>query len=210
MSKYKILLCIIVCIAGLCPIVIRQRAATDSMNLSHHEKKEKEIIEILILGDLDISTTTYLLDEIQSFYGVRCYLAYGSIPNEVIVKSRGRYSADSLIEYLKRAKHNDASKILGIIDKDICTTANGISDWGIFGLGFCPGSACIISSVRLQGSKQRLLSVAIHELGHNYGLSHCSNRQCVMTGGDNIPTKIIMCESCKRRIAMITKKNFVL
>ncbi len=58
---------------------------------------------------------------------------------------------------------------------------------GIMGFGYLPGNACVISNYRLGKYPQtqiqlneKLLKVALHELGHNFGLPHCPDEQCIM------------------------------
>jgi archaemetzincin len=43
--------------------------------------------------------------------------------------------------------------VLGITDKDISSTKGVHADWGVMGLGFCPGSACVISSFRVKNKR---------------------------------------------------------
>ncbi len=77
--------------------------------------------------------------------------------------------------------------LLGIVDVDIY--AHGMNF--IFGEAQCPGRAAIISLYRLrpefygeQPNEQlfieRSIKEAMHEIGHAFGLVHCSNPLCVM------------------------------
>ena len=133
-----------------------------------------------------------------------------------------RYRADTLIEMLKGEKSNKFDHVLGLIAKDISTTKKDsdgnvlkpiyrYTDWGVFGLGYCPGPSCIVSTFRLNTSDSKLLmerlkKVCNHELGHNLGLPHCqSNDKCVMKdGAESIKTvdnvNLVLCNSCKSKI----------
>lgn len=121
-------------------------------------------------------------------------LAYNSI--------RRRYRADKLIAWMgAMAKPNEI--YLGITSKDISTTKGSYADWGIFGLSFQPGNACIASSYRLHQSnlEEELFKVGIHELGHSMGLSHCPNPSCYMrdaNGSNSTSQEREFCPTCKK------------
>ncbi|MFL5753076.1 MAG: matrixin family metalloprotease [Bacteroidia bacterium] len=91
---------------------------------------------------------------------------------------------------------------IGITSKDISTTKDQYKDWGVMGLGFCPGNSCIASTFRL-GKKEipiQLFKVAIHELGHTQGLNHCEVKTCFMRdaeGGNPTNEEKEFCPKCK-------------
>lgn len=107
-----------------------------------------------------------------------------------------RYRADSLIHFLNYIKNDAISRIIGITDWDISTSKkdkhgrvlkpeNRYMDWGILGLGQTPGTSCVISTFRIKHPSedlflQRLTKVAVHEVGHTFGLSHCKDTNCTM------------------------------
>ena len=129
-----------------------------------------------------------------------------------------RYRADSLLRFLERTRPDTLDAMIGVTAKDISTTkrdVNGMvkepastySDWGVFGLGYMPGTACVISSFRLDPGNglffSRLRKIAIHEIGHNRGLAHCDQARCVMQDAvESIATVDqafpVLCEKCKR------------
>jgi archaemetzincin len=102
-------------------------------------------------------------------------------PENAYYKPRNRYKADSLLTYLSCiAKRGEV--MVGLTGKDISTSKDEISDWGVMGLSYCPGKACIASTFRLNKKKlkEQFFKVAIHELGHTHGLDHCQNKTCLM------------------------------
>lgn len=127
-----------------------------------------------------------------------------------------RYKADTVLNYLKPLSDNSLRYVLGITGKDIATNKNGNPYWGIMGLGLCPGHCCIISDYRLhrypQTNKQlntRLLKVALHELGHNFGLPHCVDQSCLMVdaeGKDKIDGEKTFCGDCEKKLSKILEK----
>jgi len=122
-----------------------------------------------------------------------------NLPAAAFYKPRNRYRADSIIRLLSAvtAKNNVT---IGITAKDISTAKDTHEDWGIMGLGYCPGKACVISSYRLKKDKNNsLFKVAIHELGHTQGLPHCPVANCFMRdaeGGNPLDEETEFCKSC--------------
>ena len=124
-----------------------------------------------------------------------------SLPNLAFYKPRNRYRADSLINYLKQFGNAD-TVVIGLTTKDISTTKGNDSDWGVMGLGFHPGDACIVSTFRLSKKNltDQLYKVGIHELGHTQGLPHCTNKTCFMRdaeGENPLNEEKDFCSSCK-------------
>ena len=121
------------------------------------------------------------------------------LPTFTYYKPRNRYRADKLISYLSKT-NSENSYVIGFTNKDISTTKNNIKDWGVMGLGYCPGNACIVSTHRIKGDLNKLLKLSLHELGHNTGLPHCSDKHCYMAdaeGKDNLNKEAHFCNKCK-------------
>ena len=51
-------------------------------------------------------------------------------------------------------------------------------------MGLGTYNVCVVSTYRMGGSQERVVKVAIHEVGHCLKLPNCSNTFCVMTAGD--------------------------
>ena len=88
--------------------------------------------------------------------------------------------------FLSSNSDNTLTRIIGITAVDISTTNGSYSDWGVLGLAYLNGRAGVVSTHRIIDSETDVLSIArfrktiTHELGHTLGLSHCSDRHCVM------------------------------
>jgi archaemetzincin len=73
-----------------------------------------------------------------------------------------------------------------------------------------PGTSAVISTFRTRRKlgkvpvAERLARVAIHELGHTFGLPHCSTKGCLLSdaGGtvETIDEERFLCERCRTRI----------
>ncbi|MBO9699762.1 MAG: hypothetical protein J7604_06090 [Sporocytophaga sp.] len=186
--------------------------------------KDKGIrIGIQPFGNFDSKIIDTISTTIQRKYGFKTsILPTAPLPQEAFTNIKSpRYRADVLIKYLKENKADTLDYIIGLTDQDISVTKKDVfgnvkapkekyGDWGIFGLGYCPGSSSIISSFRLRNKYKKLFverikKVSIHELGHNLGLNHCENTLCVMQDAvESIRTtdkaKMDLCSNCKRKL----------
>ena len=128
------------------------------------------------------------------------------LPSLAFYPKRNRYRADSLIHFLDRMTL-DGQITIGLTSKDISTTKGDIPDWGVMGLGFCPGKACVVSAFRLSKGQmhEQLFKVALHELGHTEGLPHCPVRTCFMRdaeGRNPINEEKEFCPKCKAMLIL--------
>lgn len=125
-----------------------------------------------------------------------------SLPKTALNHNKNRYRADSILKYLTQI-NNTSTFLIGLTASDISTTKNGIQDWGVMGLGYCPGSVCVASSYRLKNTNkaEQLFKVAIHELGHTQGLPHCKEKTCFTrdaNGKNPTDEEKAFCEACKK------------
>ncbi len=130
-----------------------------------------------------------------------------NLPASAFYRPRQRYIADSLLIFLAKTNNKRYEKIIGVTVKDISTRKGEIVNWGILGLGSCPGEACVISSFRAGQHKvsaadfrRRMITLALHELGHTYGLEHCAIKTCLMKdaqGKMNLDDGDSYCNECR-------------
>jgi archaemetzincin len=198
------------------------------------EIDEETTVLIQPFDGMDSDLVDTVMVTFKQVYGVQVYTTNPiEIPLHSFVNIKSpRYRADSLIRYLRDtifpAQNEKVDYVVGLIDEDISTTkyanfkekeikepASKYTDWGIYGLGFCPGKSCIISTHRLaKGTTKenfimRLKKVSCHELGHNFGLPHCPNKECIMQDAaetiktiDNV--ELQLCEDCRKKIGLPT------
>lgn len=121
-----------------------------------------------------------------------------------------RYNADSILKYYRQRFQ---AIVVTSHDITIYDSAKK-ADWGIFGWGKKPGKICVISAYPARIGKDvsekillsRIRKVAIHEVGHNLGLKHCTKDiTCVMHAADKKASQVdkekeMFCENCKREL----------
>ncbi len=170
----------------------------DTIDVQPYEGMPKEISD-------------HFITELRKVYPNVKLLKTMLLPQRAYYKPRNRYRADTLIMLLRETTANKHVTI-GLTNKDISTTSGKFFDWGIMGLGFQPGNACVASTFRLSKSnlKEQFFKIAIHELGHTRGLPHCPDTTCIMTdanGKNNTENEKGFCKKCK---AVMESKGFKL
>ena len=165
---------------------------------------EKRIIQKVIviqpLGSFKSYQAKNVLDQIRSLNSNVVLRQNIPFPENAYYKPRNRYRADSIIKSLRNTIGND-SIIVGLSNFDISTTKNGFKDWGVMGLGYKPGSACVVSDFRLsaRNKNQQFYKLVLHELGHTAGLPHCKVKTCLMRdaeGGNPLDEEKYFCTNC--------------
>lgn len=173
--------------------------------------KNGKVIIIQPFGNFSNKEAKQVLVEIQKISPRVILKKSIPFPSKAYYKPRNRYRADFLIKFLSASIGKD-SVIIGLSEKDISTTKNKVKDWGVMGLGYRPGNACVISSFRLskKNKTKQFYKVALHELGHTQGLPHCKNKTCLMRdaeGKNPLDEEKEFCPSCQK---FLKSKNWKL
>jgi archaemetzincin len=101
--------------------------------------------------------------------------------------SRGQYLSNVFLDSLAAARRPEWERLLGVTDVDLYVPELNF----VFGQGDSRRGVAVFSIARLRSPDRgepvtserfarRAATEAIHELGHAYGLAHCSRRDCVM------------------------------
>lgn len=171
----------------------------------------KPVVILQPLHSFSSETLLYLKDTIQKFYPVTLLIAPAKeFPMHIYYKPRNRYRADSTIKWLKQIKPDSARTIVGITNEDVSVNKGAHKDYGVMGLGYKPGKACVVSTFRLGKTatsqkhfRQRLFKAVVHEMGHNFGLHHCPNETCIMVDAEGqmkLDEEKDLCSSCKAKL----------
>ena len=161
--------------------------------------KQPVVIEIIPYDDMPVGLTDYVYKHFKKIYSNTKLKRPIPLPHSAYYAARNRYKGDTLLRYL--AAHTPKGHVsLALTTKDISTTKGNFADYGIMGLSYCPGKACVASNYRLK-NKEQFFKVAIHELGHTQGIPHCPVKNCFMRdakGGNHTNEEKEFCPTCRK------------
>ncbi|MES2616653.1 MAG: archaemetzincin [Bacteroidota bacterium] len=177
-----------------------------------HEILNDRTVQLVALNSDNTALIEHLKKKITAFYGCKVTIIQQlQTPSNCYIPENNRYSADSILKFLLHQK-KEGEVIQGLMETDICTAKNNNPYWGVFGLGYCPGSSSVISTFRIEkksNSKELLLrrmtNVSLHELGHNFGLAHCKDSTCLMKSAKGLIKNVSdphpkLCDKCSREL----------
>ncbi len=155
---------------------------------------KKGLIAVIPLGRVGEDVLRVVTDSLQGILRLPVDLLEPEpLPQEAFMELRNQYNAMTIIKHLSNNRPGNALKILGVTAKDLC---NPILTY-VFGEAYMNGAAAVLSSYRLHRGKdsefapyevflERVVKVAIHEIGHTFNLPHCHNGRCVMRASNTL------------------------
>ncbi len=110
------------------------------------------------------------------------------IPEGAYDPKRKQYESVAMMKMLAQSAPHDAHRILGVTDVDLAIPMLSF----LFGQAQLDGRVAVVSLCRLhqqfyglpaddQALRERMVKEVLHELGHTFGLVHCSEPKCVMS-----------------------------
>lgn len=169
-------------------------------------------IDLQPFGDFTQKEANQLKEELEKHL-VPIYLSEievlpkKDIPASCLYKPRNRYWAGNILGFLKQQNQGSDFVTIGLTHRDISTSIHGNYNYGIMGLSFRPGNACVVSTFRLK-RKDDLWKVTTHEFLHSRGLPHCKkdNPKCLMQdahGKNTFFMKNRLCQDCQKALKNI-------
>jgi archaemetzincin len=143
-------------------------------------------IALIPVGEVDQAILSLLKVDLLEIFSadIEVYPALPLGPDH-FAKDRGQYLADGLLDAFSRVVPMAGTLLLGITETDLFSPGMN------FVFGIANRGRALISTFRLrpeffgQGPnpkvfRRRVLTEAVHELGHALGLPHCEYPGCVM------------------------------
>jgi archaemetzincin len=132
-------------------------------------------------------------------------------PDYAYNPEREQYLSSEILEKIKKANLKGCDRVLGIADVDLYVPSLNF----VLGQADFYDKVAVISLTRLRQEyydlpedeklfKDRALKESVHELGHTYGLTHCSDPKCVMYFSNSLKDTDIkshnFCSECKYKL----------
>lgn len=178
----------------------------------------KEQVYVQPLGEVKPEVVERVVHAVGRVFAVKAEAAPAiPLPADAYYAPRKRYRADKLLDFLCFLDIALKGRVIGIAEKDISATKGDVYDWGIFGYGMAPGNACVVSVFRLRHGRasgelflRRLERVALHELGHTFGLLHCDAPGCLMNDARGRIATVddsngLFCAACRKKLGPLLK-----
>ncbi len=152
------------------------------------------LITVVPLGRMGVDVVRFVSDSLQGILRLPINLAQPvPLPQSSFMESRNQYNSMTVIKYLAENQSSGRLKVLGITNKDLCTPILTY----VFGEAYMGGEAAVISCFRLYRGQSgepvstdhfldRVVKVALHEIGHTFNVPHCHTGRCVMRASNSL------------------------
>lgn len=169
-----------------------------------------ETLYLVPVGHVRYSLLEELAKSLEERFNISCKIndRIFQIPPEVYDRKRCQYHSSLILKRLKSFPPETEGVLkLGVTEEDLYVPSLNF----VFGEANPENGIAIISLQRLRQEfygldeneerlQRRMVTEAVHELGHVYGLMHCSNPKCVMffsnTLADTDRKSDKFCEKC--------------
>ena len=187
--------------------------------------EERRTLYVLALDDttrMGVPQQT-LLDHLAAYYGLPAAAAHADPQPEFETRVRGgpQTLSSDVLRWLAGQVPSDAYCLLAVTTRDLYAGA----DWNfVFGEATLFSRVGVFSFARMDPAfprppadpaardtaarallLRRCLKVVTHEIGHMFGMEHCTAGLCLMNGSNSAPemdrTPLHLCPTCVRKVA---------
>lgn len=193
------------------PVFILLLSLLFNTNLFAKERNRDMAIVLVAVGEIDGNVMNRLKNDLNKVFNKRVLIGKGMPdPDYAYHKKRNQYLSTAILSNIMEQKeYPPYKKILGIVDRDLYVPQLN------FVFGEASRKAAVISITRLRQAfyhlpedqslfHQRVLTEAVHELGHTFGLGHCENSRCVMFFSNSLMDTdrkgSEFCQKCKGKL----------
>ena len=169
-------------------------------------------ILLIAVGEVEIKVIETLRYDLNKAFGKQVQVGKGMPRADYAFnKKRNQYFSTAILKaMMEKKEYAIHEKILGITDDDLYVPKL------TFVFGEASQRVAIISLTRLRDEfynlpkdrslfRKRVLTEAVHELGHTYGLRHCGNPHCAMFFSksliDTDRKGPAFCQRCKNKLS---------
>lgn len=144
---------------------------------------------LVAIGNVPVKALDWIENAIAEWFPlpIRRLPAF-PIPEGAFDAKRGQYQSVELMKMLAQLAPRDASRVLGVTDVDLSIPMLSF----LFGQAQFDGPIALVSLCRLHQEfyglppqesllRERAVKEVLHELGHTFGLVHCSESSCAMS-----------------------------
>jgi archaemetzincin len=167
-------------------------------------------ITLKALGNVNDVTMEKLRDRISGIFHCPVEMRAGSSDlAQAYNPQRNQYSSSKLLTSLEKSERGE--RVIGIADVDLYVPGLNF----VFGEAGMGSGTAIISLCRLRQEYyglapdealflERATKEVVHEIGHTFGLGHCSNIKCVMHFSNSLADtdlkEVKFCNMCRPRL----------
>ena len=152
------------------------------------------LVGIVPIGDIPRLVPKVIAAHISGYLDLEArILAPMQSPTYALDEQRLQFNAGTILHKLESMPFEGVDKIVGVLNIDLFVPVFT----HVFGEARQRGRAALVSLFRLANGRsemarpspallERTAKVALHELGHLYGLADCENEPCLMHFSDNL------------------------
>jgi archaemetzincin len=145
---------------------------------------DKETVYVRALGDVDSGDLDYAANVIQNFFGYNVIFLPSISITESMIENGYMESTNALVSI------KEDRKVINIVDRELYQDGKLLR-------GIASGDE---KTIIVRGEKSFMNETIVHEIGHTFGLDHCSDLTCVMALNNDDFDSGDFCNECKRKM----------